>query len=358
MPESEIIYRDYIIVGQGIAGTLLALNLMKLGKSVMLIDSGSPSTASKISSGVINPITGRKYVLSWKFEELLHELCIQYKNLEAITGDQFLEKKIIIRTLSNPKEENFWYSRGEDEFKYCTEESSAYEYEGRTKNVLSYAEISGWRLDAKAFVQSASTYLQTHNSLTLASFDYDKLELETDKISYKNVKASKIIFCEGWQVKQNPYFNYLPFKPAKGEVLIIRLSEIKPQVLIKHGIFCIPLEDDLYWLGSTYEWDDLNEMPTADMKAKLIKQFEENFDLKYEIVKHLAGVRPSTHVRRPFLGQHPVYNKLYIFNGLGTKGCSLGPFFAKQMSEYLVQGKEVEESVSIRKYDVLFGENH
>jgi len=357
MPEPTEMYKDYMIIGQGIAGSLLALNLLGHGKSVILIDADLPTSASKISSGVINPITGRKYVLSWKYEELLKELSKQYINFETLTGNKFLHEKTIIRTLSNPKEENFWYSRGEDEFKYCKEESSAYDYEGHIKNVLSYAEIDGYRLDAKAFVESASTYFKAQNSLLIEPFEYDLMNLRDEFLSYKNVVASKIIFCEGWQVKQNPYFNYLPFKPAKGEVLIIRLLEIKPQVLIKHGIFCIPLTDDFYWLGSTYEWDDLDERPTKQMKAKLIRQFEENFNLKYEIVDHLAGVRPSTNVRRPFLGQHPTYNNLYIFNGLGTKGCSLGPYFAKQMAQYLEEEKEVEESVSIRKYDGLFGKS-
>lgn len=347
-------HKDFIIVGQGIAGTLLALNLLASGKSVLVIDAAMPYTASKISSGVINPITGRKYVLSWKFEDLLEELQSQYQNFEAKTGETYLKEKTIIRTLSNPKEENYWYSRGEAECKYCEEEGQAYEYEGRTKNVLNYAEISGWRFDAKKFVNGASSYLVSKDALHIGHFDFDQLDFEEGSVSYKNVQSSKIVFCEGWHVKDNPLFNYLPFKPAKGEVLIIKILDISPQVLIKHGLFCIPLDNDLYWLGSTYEWDDLDELTTPLMKEKIIRKFEEHFDFRYEVVDQLAGVRPSTHVRRPFLGQHPTHKNAFIFNGLGTKGCSLGPFFAKQMCQYMVDGKPVEDDVSIRKYDSLF----
>jgi glycine/D-amino acid oxidase-like deaminating enzyme len=46
----------------------------------------------------------------------------------------------------------------------------------------------------------------------------------------------------------------------------------------------------------------------------------------------------------------PKHPQVGVFNGLGTKGVSLAPYFAHQFAELLVNGSEIEEEVQIGRY--------
>ena len=87
---------DYLIIGQGLAGTWLSYYLLKAQKTVGVVDSFQENSASNIASGVINPITGRKLVKSWEIDSLLPFAKNAYQELETILKDQFwYDKKIV-----------------------------------------------------------------------------------------------------------------------------------------------------------------------------------------------------------------------------------------------------------------------
>ena len=52
---------DYLIIGQGLAGSLLAWELIQRRCSVVVVDNGNEN-ASQIAAGLINPITGMRFV--------------------------------------------------------------------------------------------------------------------------------------------------------------------------------------------------------------------------------------------------------------------------------------------------------
>ena len=112
----------------------------------------------------------------------------------------------------------------------------------------------------------------------------------------------------------------------------------------------MPLQDDTYWIGSTYGWDFADDLPTDEAYHFLKERLEDVLKTDFEIIEHRAAIRPTVKDRRPFLGIHPEFKQLALFNGLGTKGASLGPFFANHMAMHLVKGETVDPMVDIGRF--------
>jgi glycine/D-amino acid oxidase-like deaminating enzyme len=142
---------------------------------------------------------------------------------------------------------------------------------------------------------------------------------------------------------------WLPFRPVKGEILMID-PEIQIDFIYNRKIFILPYKKGLYKVGSTYTWDYMDVLPTEEAKNFLEEKLNQIFRVKYNVVAHFAGIRPATKDRRPFIGMHPDYPFVGIFNGLGSKGVSLGPYFAQQFVGYLLKDKELDKEVNINRY--------
>lgn len=345
---------DFLVVGQGIAGTLLTHFLLKEGKKVMVIDVAKKNSPSNTAAGVINPITGRRYVKSWKFEELLPFAQQTYQNLEKEFQLSLYKERNIIRTLFNHREENDWLARhGDISYQpYLIEEADLGEYKTQMVPAFAYGEIQGSiQVNIGALVRAYRIQLKEQGLLQSERFNYTLLKQQEQGVQYKAIKAKQLLFCEGSDGIKNPYFNYLPFNLAKGEVLIVRIRKVHFEKLLKHRIFIVPLEDDLYWIGSTYDWDFKDDLPTTEGKNFLKERLGEVLNHPFEIIEHRAAIRPTVKDRRPFLGLHPKFPHLGIFNGLGTKGASLGPYFAKQMCDFLIGKVELDPKVNINRFE-------
>ncbi len=344
---------DYIIVGQGLAGTLLAHFLQDGGKSVFLIDAGEQGTATKVAAGIINPITGRRYVKSWKVDTLIPFAKETYRSLEVLLGISIFHPRPIIRTLFNVREENDWLARTADPAyaPYMQDVADLENYQDHSIKAFSYGELKhSAQVDIGLLAKTYRLLFKEKDQLLEEKFDYEKIDFEGGKIRYGNMEAEKLIFCEGAQAVSNPFFNYLPFGGAKGEVLIVRIKETHFEKILKHRVFIVPLTDGTYWIGSSYNWKFEHSQPTEDGRQFLAARLEEVLKVPFEIVEHRAAVRPTVKDRRPFLGSHPEWPQLYIFNGLGTKGASLGPYWAKQMARHLLLDVPLDKEVDIQRF--------
>lgn len=344
---------DYLIVGQGLAGTLLAYFLEKAGQKIKVIDQAKPNAASKVAAGLINPITGRRYVKSWKADQLIPFAKETYQQLEKELDIQFYHERNILRTLFNSREENDWLLRTGDEAyqKYMVEQAELEKYAEHTTLAFSYGEVRySAQVALSTLIERYRQHLFENDLLSENKFAYDALKRQDSTIHYKDLSARNIVFCEGHQAINNPLFNYLPFGGAKGEVLIVRIPEGNFEKILKHRVFIAPLGADLYWIGSTYDWNIELEEPTEKGKSFLQSRLEDVLKIPYEIVAHKAAIRPTVKDRRPFLGKHPEWSNAYIFNGLGTKGASLGPYFAQHMVNYLTKKNALEDAVNIQRF--------
>lgn len=350
-----MIKKDYIIVGQGLAGTVLALTLMKAGRSVMVIDDLPESSASRVAAGLYNPVVFKRLVKSWMADELIPFMDKFYEETEKLLKTEFYNKKKIVKLFAEENEREFWLKKTmEDVGKYLSKNRYDNFLEDIVNAPLGASEvIHAGNLNTEVFLNSCRQYFKTNDSLLTEKFDYVQLQISDDHVAYKEVHAYKIIFCEGYKVNENPYFDWLPFKLTKGEILTIRLSEgnsIPEEKVINKGVFILPIGNNTYKVGSTYEWNDLNEKTTEKGRNELIDKLNKVLKVPYEIIEHSAGIRPTVNDRRPILGLHPQYSVLTVFNGLGTKGVMLAPFFAQQLVDFLENGMSIHDEVNIKRF--------
>jgi len=341
---------DFIIVGQGIAGSMLSWFLAKEGKSFLIIDNHNPSSSSNVAAGIIHAVTGRRIVKSWMADALIPFAKNTYSELEIFFGEKFFHDIHVLELLSTAKEFNDWQMRSEADGmnEYIHTAGRKDLYNDSLKPFFAKIEIkqSGW-VDMSKLIKAFRNHWLDKKVLLNEAFDKDELILKEGKVIYKECEADKIIFCEGYLAQQNPLWKALPFIPTKGEILTIESSELNLEHILVKSIFILPLGNNLFKVGSTYEWTDLNENPTQAAKDKILKQLDEILNVPYKVIDHKAGIRPSVKDRRPFLGLHKDFPQAGIFNGLGTKGVLLAPFFANHFVNHLCHGKELLKEVNI-----------
>lgn len=330
---------DFAIIGQGIAGTLLAYFLKKHGKSVLVIDNNFEGASSKVAAGIVNPITGKKFVKSWRVDEFLPFAYDFYIELGKELRIETLTKTNIIRTLDTIEDENNWLARTADLSinSYMLGVADISELKDKVINSFGYGEIQGTFYVKmgdilEAFKQrciSESCYYET-------KFDYQSLKKGDKHFEYKDAMFHEIVFCEGYQALQNPYFKNIGLAPSKGEVLMVKIPGAGFKKMYKNKIFIIHQFDDIYWVGSGYEWNATNDRPTQKSYNMLAGELERVLTIPYEIMEHKAAIRPTMHSRRPIFIVNEELKGMYLFNGLGTKGASIGPFAADQFSRFLI----------------------
>lgn len=344
---------DYLIVGQGLAGTLIANQLIKANQKILVFDPNRTNTATKVAAGLVNPITGRRYVKSWKIDELLPKVKATYREMEEILGISLIKNRHIIRALLSIKEQNDWLSRCQDDHyqDYILDQAQLGEYEQALTSAFAYGEVrGGFQVDIGKLIKHYRTYLQTKDSLEAVELDYRALKIG-NAIGYKDsIVAKGIIFCDGVGMKKNPFFNYLPMYGDKGEALIIKADRVNFSKCLKQRIFIIPLGEHYYWIGATYIKDYKTNLPTEKGKSFLVDQLHSLLQVPFEVVEHKAAVRPTVKDRRPLVGRHPEFQNLFLFNGLGTKGTSLGPFFAEQFTNFLLKETQLDPAVDLNRF--------
>lgn len=344
---------NYIIVGQGIAGSMLSWFLIKQKQKVLVIDKLNPSSASNIASGITNPITGRRFVKSWLADELNLFTEKTYREFEELFQEKFFYSIPIIKLFDSVKAQNDWSARCAlpEYLPYLKNESIAYFDRAKLKNDFGGFEINGGsKLEADKFLLLYRKFLSDKKYLLEEEISFNDLKIENDYVLYKNTKAQKIIFCEGANALQNPYFKSLPFQLAKGECLIVRIENFYSEQIINGEIFIMPLRNNLYYIGATHEWQFENDEPSEQGKNELLKNLSSVINCTFEVVEHKAAIRPTVKDRRPFIGFHPEYAPIGIFNGMGTKGISLAPYFASHFAENLVHQKLLMKEVDIKRF--------
>lgn len=346
---------DYVLVGQGIAGTILTHFLSKKGKRIAIVDANHQQSSSMVAAGLVNPITGRRFVKSWLVDELIPFAKQTYQALEEELGITIFESKEIARIFNATKVQNDWLVRSaeQDVQNYIEPDFEQDFYTNFLKGVEGGVEFNqSARVRLKDLILTYQQKLQKETLYLQERFDYSQLEIGSDTITYKAIVAKRIIFCEGYQAMQNPYFNYLPFWPVKGEVLLVRIKDYPANhKLVKHGVFIVHWEEDLYWIGSTYDKKFDHTAPTPQGRENLEQRLSDVLKIPFEIVEHQAAIRPTVRDRKPYLGQHPRYKNLYIFNGMGAKGSYLVPHFAREMVNYLEEDKILDKEVDIKRVE-------
>ena len=339
--------RDILIVGQGLAGSLLALELEKRGKKVMVIDNNPSISASKVAAGLYNPITGRKMIKTWLADELFPNLSKFYQDLEKKIDAKFHFSKTIYRPFNNIEEQNDW-SIKTIKLGYTFNIKLTVNYPIGIDQLIDplggfFINYSGM-IDVSKLISECKKYFKTQDMYTEQSVRAEALEVGEAHVKLGSFEADKIIFCEGPMAVNNPLWSDLKFKLVKGEILDVSCRLMMNHVVSK-GITMLPF-DDYVRVGSTYDNENQNEEPTEKGKLELLNRLSKLYKGNVKILKHRAGLRPATFDRKPFIGFHDKYKNVAIFNGFGSKGVSLIPYFAKNLADNICFGKKMSLEVN------------
>ena len=343
---------DVLIVGGGICGTLLSWELHREGKSFVVIDNGAENASSKVAAGLINPVTGRRYVRTWMVEELIAFAQRVYAELGTHLDAVLLHQRNVIDFFPSPQMRNAFMERLSENDTYL----HAYPDQNRFNDDFTYdfgcGEIApAYTVNVSLLLSLWRSKLKEMQALQEATFIAEELRLNDDSVVYQNITAQKIIFCDGIAGQENPWFSLLPFSGPKGEALIIECKDLPTDHVFKSGLLLLPLMDkNLFWVGSNYQWEYEDGAPTEEFLKATIVALDHWLKKPYKVLQHKAAIRPATVERRPFLGFHPVHTNIGILNGMGTKGASLAPFFAHQLVQHLVHGLPIEPHVDVRRF--------
>lgn len=343
--------KDLIIVGGGIAGTCLAIEAQKKGMKILLIDSFGQNHSSTVASGLFNPITGRKFVTTWNAVEVFETLHDFYTQIEKELEKRFFHPLPLVRLFPNAKASNDWDSSIPNPF------ISDDPYELPSYFDEGYGGINvekGGYLNTISFLQAGRQLIGKDNVLEEEVLDPKDLVLEKNSVKWKDITSRKIVFCEGPQVRQNPFFQWLPFSLTKGELLEIETGFDLEPVIVTKRVFMFPVGKRTALLGATYDREDLELRKTPEARGYLEDRFKLFFKENYSIKQHRVGIRPTVLDRRPIVGKHPKHEQILILNGLGSKGVSLGPFIAQILADHLSEGKLIPEEVNITRFFTFF----
>lgn len=342
---------DYIIVGLGLAGIAFAETLFKNHKTFVVFDNCSQQ-ASIVAGGMYNSVTLKRYTPVWLAKEQLAVALPFYKSLEEKFNIKLDYKVQDARVLSSVEEQNNWFTASDKPA--LSNELSTELVTNNNKALkapfkLGMLKNTG-RIDTALLSKTYKKHLLDSGLLYEQSFKYAELVIKEDSVEYKTISARKIVFCEGFGMKKNPFFKDLPMQESKGELLIIKAPKLKIDFLAKGPVFVMPLGADLYKVGATFNWNDKTNLTTEAGKNELLVKLKSFVNTDFEINKQLAGVRPTVKDRKPLLGTHHQYKNIAIFNGLGTRGVMIAPYAAPFLFNHLEFQDDLPKELAISRF--------
>jgi glycine/D-amino acid oxidase-like deaminating enzyme len=341
---------DYLIIGQGLCGTLLSRDLLREGATVSLIDNHNPNAASMVAGGIINPVTGKRMVRSWMIEELLPFAQKTYDAFGAELGVSLVKECPILDIHATQEGRNLFmdHMSSDSDYLHETEQTQWSEYFRFNYGVNEIAPCL--LVDMQLMIACWREKLQAANAITEDVFDSAEIIVAADHVIYKDIKAKRIIFCDGAGAAANPYFDMLPWTADKGEALIVSIPGLPRNNIYKQGISIVPWKDDLFWVGASHDWKYTDMQPSAAYRQSVESQLNYWLKVPYTIEDHLVARRPANMERKPFAGLHPLFPVVGIFNGMGGKGVSMAPYFARELAAHLVHGTPLTPAVDVRRF--------
>jgi glycine oxidase len=344
---------DYLIVGAGIAGVCFAETAF-LNKKSFIVISDASQNSSIVAAGLYNPAILKRFSLPADAQLHLEYMKPFYNRIEQRLNVSFDHELPVYRRFASVEEQNFWFEAADKPSlsPFLSTEIVHAKYPSFSSPYGFGKVMHTGYVDTVTLLKAYKMALRKNDLLINETFNYSLLQVTDDYVEYNGIKARHIVFAEGFGIHSNPYFNYLPLDGTKGELLLVKAPELRLDVAVNAGIFILPVGNDHYKVGATYEWYDKTAVPTEAGKKELLEKLDELINCGYEIVEHYAGIRPTVKDRKALIGTHPVQKNVHLLNGLGTRGVMLGPYMAKELYESIENGKTMERSINLDRFKI------
>jgi len=350
---------DYLILGQGLAGSLLAWHLIDAGKRVLVVDDGLRSSSSKVAAGLINPLAGMRFNCAPRTAEWLNSAHAFYNQLGEACGRHYFHAIDMQRLFRSPQQRRFFERQLErpNSLPYLGDELTVEDFDpGVDAPHGGFAQTQTGYLEMPLILADLRKWLEEHHAYRQQAVDYVAIQPGKDSVVIGELQASHLVFCEGYRLQANPWFNVLPLQPDKGEFLQLNSERKLCQHIINGAHMLIPLAGGGYRFGSTHEHHQIDDQPSEAARSRLANGLEnllkDTQDI--EISGQTAGVRPATSDRQPFIGVHPIESRLWVFNGFGARGALSIPWYAERFSAHLLEGAPIPEEADIQRFQELF----
>lgn len=345
---------EFLIIGQGISGTWLSYYLQKEKRSFVIIDNNQENSATRVAAGIINPVTGRRIVKTWMIDELLSFLVPAYKDLGDHLGINAIEQKILVDFHPTPQMKLAFDERLKENADFLFHPTDQNKYADIFKDDFGFGEVAPcYVINLNEIISLWRNKLSSARQLIEENFELKELFQTETGITYKNITAEKIIFCDGIHSAVNPFFKSLPFSLNKGEAIILESTSIPSDHIFKKGMMLTAIDKNIFWIGSNYLWEFNDDKPTEQFRQQTEAFLNNWLKVPFKLLDHKAAIRPANIERRPFVGLHPSQRNIGTLNGMGTKGCSLAPFFAKQLVDHLLYKKEILPEADIKRFSKI-----
>jgi glycine oxidase len=344
------IHVDNLIVGAGLAGVWTAFHLMQQNKSFALVDVPSQNHSSRIAAGIYNPLLAKHQKRSYNADKLYPGLSEKYHEMEHYVHEKFCHKHPILYIIESLKEMNDWAALAEEE--WFADYVMLYNERISDHIVSDFGHIeiqeSGW-VDIPKMLDAFLHHVKSPNVYQELKFDASKLEIQEKGFTYQNINAEHIIFCQGVGMLDNPFTKDIPLKPAKGEILHIEANDAIEACIPQHGVFMLPIDENIFRVGSNFSWDELTDTTTLEAKEEIVAKFTKWYKGPFEITKQVAGIRPSSLDRRPILGRLKFHPNAFILNGFGSKGVALAPYYSKMLTLFMYNEGLIDNEVDVNR---------
>lgn len=327
---------DVLILGQGLAGTLLAWELEQAGIGFSLVDPGPAGAATTAAAGIINPITGRRLVKSWRIETWRPAARETYRALEAGLGVPLWRDLRVRRRFADERERNTWrekHARGE-----------LAPYAGVADDDGFWIEQAA-RVDLGALMAAARAKWLATGRLREETFSAVDLERET-------ARHALVIDCTGRMAAAGGTFAFVPWEFSKGEVLELAVDGLDPEVVLNCRHWLVSVGPGAAWVGATHEPGARDAGPTPAARAALEASARDLLGAAtpFAVTGQRAGVRVNLPDKRPIAGRHPQRPRLGLVNGLGAKGALWAPSLARQWVEHLKSAAPFDPAVDVARF--------
>ena len=341
--------KNYLIVGAGVAGLTVATHLIEKEQSVTVIDRGV-NHSSIIAAGMISPLVFRRITKGWRVDDFVPALQQFYRKMEAETVSSFYHPIQIRRMFSSEEERGLWIKKQarEDFQNFMYQITKADEIYDRALNPFGSGRLkNGAYINPPVFLSAMKKWISNNGTLLTETLDYKTLEDGT----FNGNHYSDVIFCEGYQGKNNPWFGHLPLNQTKGETLTIHSEGIPEDESVNRKCFILPLGNQQFKVGSTYEWHTTSLHTTEKARKIILDKAAHLTNEPIAVIDQAAGIRPTVEDRRPLIGTHSEKKNYHIFNGLGTKGYLLAPKLAEEFVDYLINRTTLNKEMDIKRFE-------
>lgn len=331
-----------LIVGQGLAGTALGLELEAAGIDCAIVSDGHATAASRVAAGLINPITGQRFARTWRVEELRPLAQAAYRRWETVLGVRLWHDLRLERRFRDVTE------RERAARRFAAGELAPF---ARALTDEALVLDGAARVDLPALLDAAAHRWRSSGRLreTRAGAEEFVWPDGVGAVRWRGEEFAAVVCCTGHGALARAWFAGWPFAAIKGQILTVRAAGLAADTVRHDGMWLIGEREGQGRVGATFERDreDVDTTPAA--REQLIAAARRLVGGEIEVAEQAVGVRLALADRLPAIGWHPRRPGLGFFGALGSKGSLWAPWLAQRWCAVLAHGAAVPPEVVLTR---------